>query len=383
MDFGFTKEQEMLRKSVRDFMKKECTLDYIRQLDEKEAYPYDIYKKMAKLEWFGLPFPGKYGGSELSATDFIMVAEEMARFSFEIAAGYGIGIFCCLTILKHASEEQIKKYIPKLIDNTIRFTIGITEPDSGSDAASLSTSAVLDGDSWVINGQKTFQSAVDVENTIISLYVRTDDNAPKHKGISLILVPNDMPGIKITRIKTLGRKMIHTCEIFLDNVRVPKENLVGKLNDGWKILLSSLDLERLFVCSTYVGAAQSAVDLALDYAKKRIQFGRPIGTFQAIGHMISDMQTEVDCSRLLVYRAAWMMDQKMKCSKEVSMAKLFGSETYAKISNQGMQVMGGYGYTMEYEMQRHFRDSRVLTVSAGSSQMQRTAIARHMGLQVQ
>jgi len=383
MDFKFTKEQEMLRTSIRDFMKKECTVDIIRQLDENETYPYDIYKKMAKLEWFGLPFPEKYGGSDLSAMDFIMVGEEMARFSFEISAGYGISIFCGLTILKHGSEEQIKKYIPDIIKNKTRFSIGITEPDSGSDAASLSTSAVLDGDSWVINGQKTFQSAVDVENTFINLYVRTEDDVPKHKGISLILVPNDLPGIKITRIKTLGRKMIHTCEVFFDNVKVPRENLVGEVNNGWKILLSSLDYERLFVCSTYVGAAQSAVDLALDYAKKRVQFGRPIGSFQAIGHMLSDMQTEVDCARLLVYRAAWMMDQGMKCSKEVSMAKLFGSETYAKIANQGMQIMGGYGYTLEYEMQRHFRDSRVLTVSAGSSQIQRTAIARHMGLQVQ
>lgn len=383
MDFKFTKEQEMLRTSIRDFMKKECTVDIIRQLDENETYPYDIYKKMAKLEWFGLPFPEKYGGSDLSAMDFIMVGEEMARFSFEISAGYGISIFCGLTILKHGSEEQIKKYIPDIIKNKTRFSIGITEPDSGSDAASLSTSAVLDGDSWVINGQKTFQSAVDVENTFINLYVRTGDDVPKHKGISLILVPNDLPGIKITRIKTLGRKMIHTCEVFFDNVKVPRENLVGEVNNGWEILLSSLDYERLFVCSTYVGAAQSAVDLALDYAKKRVQFGRPIGSFQAIGHMLSDMQTEVDCARLLVYRAAWMMDQGMKCSKEVSMAKLFGSETYAKIANQGMQIMGGYGYTLEYEMQRHFRDSRVLTVSAGSSQIQRTAIARHMGLQVQ
>jgi alkylation response protein AidB-like acyl-CoA dehydrogenase len=176
--------------------------------------------------------------------------------------------------------------------------------------------------------------------------------------------------------------MLHTCEVFFDNVRVPQENLVGEINGGWKVLLSGLELERLYVCSTYIGAAQTAVDLALDHAKRRKQFGRPIGTFQAIGHMLADMQTDVDCARLLTYRAAWMYDQGMPCMKEVSMAKLHGSEIYAKVANQGMQVMGGYGYTMEYEMQRHFRDSRVLTVSAGSSQMQRTTIARSMGLKV-
>lgn len=382
MDFGFTKEQEMLRRSIRDFMKKECSMEYVRELDAKEVYPYELYAKMAKLGWFGLPFPDEFEGSGSGAVDFVMVGEEMATFSFEISAGYGLSIFCGLNILEHGTEEQKKKYIPKMIDNEIRLSIGITEPDAGSDAAALSTSAVLDGDSWVINGQKTFQTASDAKDTIMSVFVRTDENLPKHKGISMILVPNDSPGIEIRRIKTLGRKMLHTCEVFFDNVRVPKENLVGELNGGWKILLSGLAFERLFVCSTYVGAAQAAVDMATDYAKERHQFGRPIGSFQAIGHMLADMQTAVDCSRLLTYKAAWMLDEGMDCMKEVSMAKLYGAETYANISNQGMQVMGGYGYTMDYDMQRHFRDSRVLTVSAGSSQMQRTTIARFMGLKV-
>jgi len=307
----------------------------------------------------------------------------MSRFSFEIAAGFGVSIFCGLNIIEHGSEEQKKFYIPKMIKNEIRLSIGITEPNAGSDAAALTTSAVLDGDSWVINGQKTFQTAADAKNNIICLYVRTDKNVPKHKGISQILVPNDTPGVEIRRIKTLGRKMLHTSEIFFEDVRVPRENLVGELNGGWKMLLSGLELERLYVCSTYIGSSQTLVNLALEHAKQRVQFGRPIGTFQAIGHMLADMQTEVDAARLLVYRAAWMHDQGMPCMKEVSMAKLYGSEAYARLSNQGMQIMGGYGYSMEYDMQRHFRDSRILTVSAGSSQMQRTVIARQMGLRVE
>ena len=382
MDFVFNEEQKMLKQSVTNFMEKECPPEYVRKLDDDELYPYELYKKMSQLGWFGLPFTEEYGGSGLGAMDLAIVGEEMARFSFEIAAGFAISIFCGLNILEYGTEEQKKNYIPKMINNDIRLSIAITEPNAGSDAASLATSAVLDGDSWVINGQKTFQTAADADNNIISLYVRTDKNVAKHKGISLILVPKDIPGIEIRRIKTLGRKMLHTCEIFFEDVRVPKENLVGELNGGWKILLSGLELERLFICSTYVGAAQSAVDLATKHAKEREQFGRPIGSFQAIGHMLADMQTDVDAARLLVYRAAWMLGQGISCMKEVSMAKLFGSETYARISNQGMQIMGGYGYSMEYDMQRHFRDSRVLTVSAGSSQMQRTVIARSMGLKV-
>jgi len=382
MDFGLTTEQKMLKKSVNDFMKKECTVDFLRKQDEEEAYPYKLYKKMAKLGWFGLAYPEEYGGSGLSATDFILIAEEMARFSFEVTAGFGLTVFCGLIVLKHGTQEQKDYYIPGVINGKQRLSIAISEPDAGSDAAALSTTAVSDGDYWVINGQKTFQTAADIDDTTMCVFVRTDEDLPKHKGISLVLVPNNIEGVTITRIKTLARKMIHTCEVFLDNVRVPKTNLVGKLNNGMKILISGLELERLFACSSYNGSAQAAMDLALDYAKKRQQFGKPIASFQAIAHMLADMQTEIDAARLLTQRAIWMHDQGIPCMKEVSMAKLFGSETYVKIANQGMQIMGGYGYTMEYEMQRHFRDSRVLTVSAGSSQMQRTGIAKALGVKV-
>ena len=382
MDFSFTEEQNILIKSVHDFMTKECPPEYVKELDEKEEYPYELYKKMADLGWFGLAFPEEYGGSGLGAVDFVSVGEAMSNHSFEIAAGFGISIFCGLNIIENGTDEQKKEYIPGIISNEKRLSIAITEPNAGSDAASLTTSAVLDKDEWVINGQKTFQTAADAKDNVMSLYVRTDKDLPKHKGISMLLVPSNSPGVEIRRIKTLGRKMLHTNEVFFDNVRVPKKNLVGELNGGWKLLLSGLELERLFVCSTYIGAAQAAVDLALEHAQEREQFGRAIGTFQSIGHMLADMQLEVDAARLLTYRAAWMFDQGVPCMKEVSMAKLHGSETYVKVANLGMQVMGGYGYTMEYDMQRHFRDSRILTVSAGSSQMQRTVIARSLGLKV-
>jgi len=216
----------------------------------------------------------------------------------------------------------------------------------------------------------------------MTIAVRTNKDVPKHQGISMFLIDPKSPGIEIRKIRTLGRRMIHATEIFLEDVRVPKENLVGELNGGWKVLLSGLELERLFACAGYVGNAQTVVDVALQHAKERVQFGRPIGTFQAIGHMLADMQTEVDAARLLTYRAAWMIDQGIPCMKEVSMAKLFGSETFARLTNQGMQIMGGYGYSMEYDMQRYFRDARIVTVAAGSSQMQRTIIAREMGLKV-
>ncbi|RJP58679.1 MAG: acyl-CoA dehydrogenase [Deltaproteobacteria bacterium] len=381
MDFKFTEEQEILKKSVRNFMDKECPREYVRELDEKEEFPFELYKKMAKLGWYGLPFPEEYGGSGCGPLDFIMVGEELCRFSYEIGAGYGVPIFNALTLLHHGSEEQKNRYIPKVVNGEMMWSIALTEPNAGSDVASLVTSAVPEGDEFVVNGQKVFITGADVAN-IMTMAVRTDKDLPRHKGISMLLVDPKSPGIDIRIIKTLGRKIIHATELFLEDVRVPKGNLIGELNGGWDVLMSGLELERLFACAGYVGNAQTVVDDALDHAKQRVQFGRPIGTFQAIGHMLADMQTEVDAARLLTYRAAWMVEQGIPCIREVSMAKLFGSESLARLTNQGMQIMGGYGYSMEYDMQRYFRDARIITVSAGSSQMQRTIIAKQMGLKV-
>ena len=381
MDFKFTEEQEILKKSVRNFMDKECPREYVRELDEKEEFPFELYKKMAKLGWYGLPFPEEYGGSGCGPLDFIMVGEELCRFSYEIGAGYGVPIFNALTLLHHGSEEQKNRYIPKVVNGEMMWSIALTEPNAGSDVASLVTSAVPEGDEFVVNGQKVFITGADVAN-IMTMAVRTDKDLPRHKGISMLLVDPKSPGIDIRIIKTLGRKIIHATELFFEDVRVPKGNLIGELNGGWEVLMSGLELERLFACAGYVGNAQTVVDDALEHAKQRVQFGRPIGTFQAIGHMLADMQTEVDAARLLTYRAAWMVEQGIPCIREVSMAKLFGSESLARLTNQGMQIMGGYGYSMEYDMQRYFRDARIITVSAGSSQMQRTIIAKQMGLKV-
>ena len=381
MDFKFTEEQEILRKSVRNFMDKECPREYVRELDEKEEFPFELYKKMAKLGWYGLPFPEEYGGSGCGPLDFIMVGEELCRFSYEIGAGYGVPIFNALTLLHHGSEEQKNRYIPKVVNGEMMWSIALTEPNAGSDVASLVTSAVPEGDEFVVNGQKVFITGADVAN-IMTMAVRTDKDLPRHKGVSMLLVDPKSLGVNIRVIKTLGRKIIHATELFLEDVRVPKGNLVGELNGGWEVLMSGLELERLFACAGYIGNAQTVVDDALEHAKQRVQFGRPIGTFQAIGHMLADMQTEVDAARLLTYRAAWMVEQRTPCIREVSMAKLFGSETLARLTNQGMQIMGGYGYSMEYDMQRYFRDARIITVSAGSSQMQRNIIARQMGLKV-
>ncbi len=382
MDFGFTKEQSMLRNSIREFMTKECPREYVRELDEKGEFPFELYKKMAKLDWFGLPFPEEYGGSGLGAMELAIVSEELCRLSYEIGLGYGVTVYSALTLLSHGTEAQKKDYIPRVINGDIRWSIALTEPDAGSDVGSLTTLAVPEGDQFVLNGQKIFITGANVAN-VISIAVRTNTEAPKHKGISMFLLDPKSQGLEIRPIETLGRRINCANEIFINDVKVPRTNLIGELDGGWKVLLSGLELERLFASAAYAANAQTVVDDALEYAKNRKQFGRPIGSFQAIAHMLADMQTEVDAARLLSYRVAWMIDQKIPCIKEVSMAKLYGSETLVRLTNQAMQIMGGYGYCMEYDMQRFFRDARIVTVSAGSSQMQRNTIARFMGLSVQ
>jgi len=381
MDFRLTEEQEMFRKTVQSFVERECPREVARKYDEEKRFPYDFYEKVAKQGWFGLPFPEKYGGSDCGMMELIIITEAFAKYVYDIAGGYITTMFCGLNVLKHGTEEQKDYYIPRIVRGELRMAISISEPNAGSDAAAISVSAVPDGDDFIINGQKMFCSGAEAKNTVITMATRTDRHAqPRQKGITVFLVENDTPGLTIRRIDTLGRRAMGTYSLTLDNVRVSKKKMLGKLNEGWEVILGNLDKERIVASAAYVGQAQTVVDDALAYAKERVQFGKPIGKFQAISHMLADMQTEVEAARLMVYRAAWMLDQGMPATKEVSMAKLFASETFVRVATQGMQIMGGYGYCMEYDMQRYFRDAKITTVSAGTSQMQRLIIARHMGL---
>jgi alkylation response protein AidB-like acyl-CoA dehydrogenase len=240
-----------------------------------------------------------------------------------------------------------------------------------------------DGKDWVLNGRKVWQSGAGAKDNVICLYARTDTDAHYRQGMSLFLVDNNRPGVEMRKLDMLGRYCMGTYEVTLDNVRVPEDQLIGGVNKGWDCLLSGLQTERITVAACDVGSAQGAVDLALAYAKERKQFGRPIGNFQSIAHMLADMQTEVEAARSLMYRAAWMVDAGENAMNEINMAKLFASEVYVRVANLGMQIYGGYGYSMEYPMQRHYRDSRIATVVAGTSQIMRNMIAGGMGLKPQ
>ncbi|ODT32964.1 MAG: hypothetical protein ABS35_00250 [Kaistia sp. SCN 65-12] len=383
MDFGFTQEQGMLRETVRRMMDKVATPEYLRHLDQERAYPYELYEEWVKMGLFGIVFPEEYGGQSGSLLDLMIISEEIARKSYDIVGAFNGAIFCGLNILKNGTEEQKRYWIPRLLSGQTRMTVSMSEPDAGSDAGAMRTSAVRDGDFWVINGQKLWSSGAGARNNVINLYCKTDLNANYRKGMSLLLVDNDTPGVTLRKLDMLGRRSVGTYEIFFDNVRVPADRMIGGANNGWRCMLSGLQYERIAAVATYCGGAQAVVDLALEYAKGRKQFGKAIGSFQAIAHMLADMQTEVAAARALMWQAAWMVSSGQDALKEISMAKLFSSEVYAKVANQGMQIFGAAGYSMEYDMQRQFRDSRSATIAGGTSQMQRNLIARLMDLEVE
>ena len=383
MDFEFTQEQNMLRDSVRRRMDRIATPEYIRRLDREQAYPAELYDVWVEMGLLRMPFPEDYGGVGGNAIDLGIVAEELARKSFDFFSAFGGTVFCGLNVLKNGTEEQKRYWIPRLLSGERKMTVSMSEPDAGSDAGAMRTTARRDGEHWVINGQKLWATGAGASNNVINLYAKSDTKVPYRKGISLLLVDNDTPGVKLRKLDMLGRRCVGTYEIFFDNVRLPADRLVGSENKGWDYMLSGLQIERITAAAGYCGCAQAVVDLALQFAKDRKQFGRPIGTFQAIAHLLADMQTEVEAARTMMWRAAWMASEGREALREISMAKLFSSETLVKIANMGMQISGAMGYNMEFDMQRLFRDSRSSTIAAGTSQMQRTLIAKLMGLTVQ
>ena len=380
MDFEFSTEQNILRESVRKLMDRLATPEYIRRLDREQAYPYELYDAWVETGLLAMPFPEEYGGLGGSVIDMAIIAEELSCKSFDFFTAYGGSVFCGLNVLRKGSEEQKRYWIPKLISGAIKMSISMSEPDAGSDVGAMRSSARREGGDWLISGQKLWATGAGAKGNVINVYVKTDPKVHYRQGMSLFLVDNTAPGLELRKLDMLGRRCVGTYEIFFNDTRVPAERLVGGENKGWECVLSGLQVERVASTAGYCGGAQTVVDLALAYAKERKQFGKPIGTFQAIAHMLADMQTEVEAARTLMWRAAWMAAGGKDALREISIAKLFGSETYVKVANLGMQIMGAYGYNMEFDMQRHFRDARSTTIGAGTSQMQRNLIAGLMGL---
>jgi alkylation response protein AidB-like acyl-CoA dehydrogenase len=380
MDFSFTQDQEALRAHARELLDHVCPPEYAARCDDEARPPREAYRALAEHGWFGLAIPAEYGGSGGSVIDLAILLEETGRHFEEL----GVWLFRTLTyggyaVLQHGTPEQKKQLLPKVARGELSFCFGLSEPEAGSDAAALSTRArVLDG-GYVIDGQKVFTSGMDISDYCL-LVTRTSTGAKKQQGITTFLVDTKLPGIEVRKIKTLGQRAIGTTQVFYSGVKVPASAVLGRVDHGWEAVDSYLWYERLCLSAARTGAATAAFECALSYAKSRKQFGRPIGEFQAIAHKLADMKVMLDVSRMLVYRFAWLMSQGAATRHDAAVLKLYAGEAYKAVSDLGLQILGGYGYCMEYPMQRFFRDSRLAVIGAGTSEIQRNIIARGLGL---
>ncbi|MBI3042092.1 MAG: acyl-CoA/acyl-ACP dehydrogenase [Betaproteobacteria bacterium] len=380
MDYAFTPDQEALRGHVQELLREVCPPEYAERCDREARPPREAYEALAKHGWLGLIVPPEYGGSGGSATELAILLEEAGRHFEELA----MWVFRTLTyggyaVLQHGTAGQKQAILPRVARGELSFCFGLTEPQSGSDAAALATRAARAGDGYVINGQKVFTSGMDISDYCL-LVTRTTAAEKKQHGITNFLVDTRLPGIEVRKIETLGHRAIGTTQVFYRDVEVPASAVLGEIDRGWEAVDAYLWYERLCLSAARTGAAATAFDYALAYAKSREQFGRPIGKFQAISHKLADMKVMLDLSRTLVYRFAWLLAQGRATRHDAAVVKLYTGESYKAISDLGLQILGGYGYCMEYPMQRFFRDSRLAVIGAGTSEIQRNIIARGLGL---
>ncbi len=378
MDFRFTDEQKMWFDTLSDFMEKEVGREYIREHDEARTFPEEAYRKFAERGWLGMLVPEAEGGLEADAVMYAIFCEVVAKYSLDFAAAIMTSMFTATNIASHGTREQKDAYLPGFLSGDIKFAISISEPEAGSDAAGLTTKAVADGGDWVINGNKTWCSGAHHPGTVINLMARTGSD--KHGGISMILVPNDTEGVTIHKLNTMVRRSLGTTEIFLTDARVPQTNTIGEPGHGWHYLGQHLEWERLSLAATYVGNARTALDDTVAYTSQRTQFGRPISTFQVLKHRMAENECEVNAARLLVYDAATRLARGERALKQVSMAKVFAADVAFKTSFNGMQALGGYAQLPEYDMERYFREAKHAMVGGGTSEIQRSIIAKEMGL---
>ena len=379
MDFHLTNEQQMLRKMYREFAENEVK-PLAEEIDEEERFPMETVEKMAKLGMMGIYFPKEYGGAGGDVLSYAMCVEELAKVCGTTAVIVSAHTsLCCAPIFEHGTEEQKRKYLPDLLSGKKIGAFGLTEPNAGTDAAMQRTTAEDKGDHWLLNGSKVFITNGEVADVYV-VFAMTD-KAAGNKGISAFLLEKGMEGFSFgSHEKKMGIRASSTCELVFEDVKVPKENLLGELNKGFQIAMMTLDGGRIGIAAQALGIAQGAIDETVKYVKDRVQFGRPISKFQNTQFMLAEMQTRVDAARMLVYRAAAIKDAGEPYSSEAAMAKLFASETAREVTWRAVQLFGGYGYTRDYPVERMMRDAKITEIYEGTSEVQKMVISSRMGL---
>jgi alkylation response protein AidB-like acyl-CoA dehydrogenase len=377
MNLAFSEEQEMLKKMAHDFLTDKFPKTVVKELEGSElGYSPELWKEMAGLGWMGLVLPEKYGGSGMGFLDLAVLLEEMGKaclpgpfFSTVILGG--------MTIADAGSEEQKQKYLPKIASGEMFFTLALTEPSAQYDADAIETKATADKDDYVINGTKLFVPDAHIANYML-VAARTDEKAKAEKGISLFIVDGKSPGISSSVLKTIANDKL--CEVVFKGVKVPKENLLGKLNEGWDEIQKLIQRAAVAKCCEMVGCIQQALDMTVSYAKERKQYDRPIGSFQVIQHYCADMATDVDGTRLATYQAAWMLSEGLPCAKEIAIAKAWAGEACQRVMALAHQIHGAIGVTIDHDLQYYTRRAKAAEVSFGDASFYREVVAREMGL---
>ncbi len=377
VEFDYTPEQAALRRAVREFAESEIA-PHVMEWDEGQIFPLEAVKKLGKLGYLGSIFPEELGGAGLGYIDYSIIVEELSRVDGSIGIIVAAHTSLCANHIRQmGSEEQCRRYLPKLATGEWIGCWSLTEPEAGSDAAGTRTTAVRDGDCWVLNGSKTFTTNAHHADVCVAMAV-TDRAAAQH-GISAFVIERDTPGYRVGRKENkLGLRASSTGEVIFENCRLDAGQLLGKPGAGFVDSLKILDGGRISIAALALGMAQGAYEAALRYAKQRRQFGRPISEFQAIQHKLVDMATEIDAARLLLYRAGWMADHGRRVTREAAMAKLFASEAAVRIANECVQIHGGYGFIKDYPAEKYYRDVKLCTIGEGTSEIQRLVIARQL-----
>jgi len=377
MDLALTEEQEMLRTAGRDFLTEKFPKTVVKEIEESEkGYSPEIWREMAELGWMGLAFPDKYGGADMSFLDLAVLLEEMGKaclpgpyFSTVILGGF--------PILDMGSEEQKQEYLPKIANGDLLFTLALTEPNARYDAAAVTVEAIADKDGYILNGAKLFVPDAHIADYML-VVARTDKKAKPEDGITIFIVDAKSPGISSTVLQTIANDKL--CEVVFDQVKVPKENILGQLNQGWSAVQKIVERAAVAKCCEMVGCIQQALDMTVNYAKERVQYDRPIGSFQVIQHYCVDMLTDVEGTRLSTYQAAWMVSEGLPCTEGVAVAKAWAGQACQRVLALAHQVHGAIGCTIDHDLQYYTRRAKAAEVTFGDAEFYRDVVAREMGL---
>ena len=381
MNFDRVHEHEMLRDSVRAFFDRELPEERIREMDRARKIPRTLWKRFAEMGWMGLSVPTEFGGSGADVMTSAIFFEELARRFPSLATDWLLVSMTARILRESGTPAQKAQLLPRLANGEFLMSFGMTEPGGGTDVLALKTRATLQGGEWVLRGQKLFTSFADDADAILVL-CRTDpaEGAKRARGLSLILTPRQQPAVQVRRLELMGMRAACTCEVFLDDARAPADAIVGEQGGGWQALLRTLDEERILCAAMYVGITAAALEQALQYARDRQAFGRPIGAFQAVQHPLADTATDLEQIRLITAKAAWLQSNGRDCATEAAMAKLAATEAAIRATDRCMRVLGGYGMVEVTAMERLFRDARLGPFSPISNEMVRNFVGERIGL---